>query len=341
MTGIAAHDGAGTSTPAGILRLANAFCDAKALLSAVELDLFGTLRDDARTPQEIGAALGLHGRGLRDWLQLLVGLGLLERDGDRYRNAPGARRYLVRGEPLYVGGFLERSNRNLYPAWGRLTEALRSGKPQASGDFFTMIEDPRLLGQFVNMMDALTHVLAPQLLAAYDGWDRHETVIDVGGCRGNMAARIVAAHPHLTGQVFDLPQMAPLFDEKMAELEMADKVTFHPGDFFTQELPEADLVVIGHALHDWSAEQRRLLVHKAFRSLRPGGELLVYDRMLDEDPRHVENLVISLDMLLVTDGGSEYTVAELRDHATSAGFVSVTDRPLGDYDTLVVCRKAG
>ncbi|MGX1852372.1 acetylserotonin O-methyltransferase [Streptomyces sp. NBC_01456] len=341
MTGIAAHDGAGTSTPAGILRLANAFCDAKALLSAVELDLFTTLRDDARTPQEIGAALGLHGRGLRDWLQLLVGLDLLERDGDRYRNAPGARHYLVRGEPLYIGGFLERSNRNLYPAWGRLTEALRTGKPQAGGDFFTMIEDPRLLGQFVNMMDALTHVLAPQLLAAYDGWDRHATVLDVGGCRGNMAARIVAAHPHLTGRVFDLPQMAPLFDEKMAELGMTGKVTFHPGDFFTQELPEADLVVIGHALHDWSAEQRRLLVHKAFRSVRPGGELLVYDRMLDEDPRHVENLVISLDMLLVTDGGSEYTVAELRDHATSAGFASVTDRPLGDYDTLVVCRKAG
>ncbi|MFG2860393.1 methyltransferase [Streptomyces sioyaensis] len=341
MTGIAAHDGAGTSTPAGILRLANAFCDAKALLSAVELDLFSTLRDEARTPQEIGAALGLHGRGLRDWLQLLVGLDLLERDGDRYRNAPGARSYLVRGEPLYVGGFLERSNRNLYPAWGRLTEALRTGKPQAGGDFFTMIEDPRLLGQFVNMMDALTHILAPQLLAAYDGWDRYRSVLDVGGCRGNMAARIVAAHPRLTGRVFDLPQMAPLFDEKMAELGTTGKVTFHPGDFFTQELPEADLVIIGHALHDWSAEQRRLLVHKAFRSVRPGGELLVYDRMLDEDPRHVENLVISLDMLLVTDGGSEYTVAELRDHARSAGFVSVTDRPLGDYDTLVVCRKAG
>ncbi|GHF65505.1 O-methyltransferase [Streptomyces mashuensis] len=353
MTGSAAHVGADTSTPAGILRLANAFCDAKALLSAVELGLFGTLREGPLTCAEITAALSLQGRGVRDWLQLLVGLGLLERDDrggeERYRNAPGAARHLVPGGDAYVGGFLQRSNRNLYPAWGRLTEALRTGKPQAEGDFWAMVGDPRTLRQFADMMDALTEVLGPQLLAAYDGWASHRSLLDLGGCRGALAARIVAAHPHLEGHVVDLPQLEPLFDEKMAGLGLTDKVTFHPGDFFTDPLPQADVVVLGHALHDWSAEKRRLLVHKAFGSVRPGGVLLVYDRMLDEDPRHdapydpryVENLVISLDMLLVTDGGSEYTVAELRGHAEEAGFGPVTARPLGDYDTLVVCRRPG
>ncbi|MFC5723483.1 methyltransferase [Streptomyces gamaensis] len=345
MTGIDDRTGAGVagpdvSTPAGILRLANAFCDAKALLSAVELDLFGSLRRTGpRTREQLRADLALHGRGLADWLQLLLALGLLERDGEHYRNAPGADRHLVPGEPLYVGGFLQRSNHNLYPAWGRLTEALRTGKPQADGDFHTMINEPRLLGQFADMMDALTHVLGPQLLAAWDGWDGYRSVLDVGGCRGNMAAQIVTAHPRLAGHVFDLPQLAPLFDARMAELGTTDRVTFHAGDFFTDPLPQADIVVLGHALHDWDGERRRLLLHKAYDSVMPGGVLLVYDRMLETDSRHVENLVISLDMLLVTDGGSEYTAAELRAHAESAGFTDITRHPLGDYDTLVVCHR--
>ncbi|MFF4403252.1 methyltransferase [Streptomyces sp. NPDC001404] len=330
-----------TSTAAGILRQANAFCDAKALLTAVELGLFTTLREGAATEPEIRQRLELHGRGLPDWLNLLAGMGLLVREDGRYGNAPGADQYLVRGEPAYIGGFLERSNRNLYPAWGRLTEALRTGLPQAGSDFFTMIENPALLGQFVNMMDALTQVLAPRLIEAYDGWDAAGSVLDVGGCRGNLVCQIVKAHPHLHGHVFDLPQMAPFFEEKAAEHGLTGRTAFHGGDFFADPLPPADIVVCGHALHDWDRDQRRALVAKAYEAVNPGGVLLVYDRMLDDEPSHVENLVISLDMLLVTEGGSEYTVAELREHALAAGFATVEDRALGDYDTLVVCRKGG
>ncbi|MGB3440133.1 MAG: methyltransferase [Actinophytocola sp.] len=337
MTNIAAD----TGTPAGILRLANSFCDAQALLTAVELGLFGTLRAGPAGPDEIRAALELNGRGLTDWLNLLVGLGLLERDGERYRNAPGAENYLVRGGQDYIGGFLERSRRNLYPAWGRLGEALRTGKPQSGGDFLTMVESPGVLRQFADSMDALTGELGTQLIEAYDGWGDYRSMLDVGGCRGYLASRIVRSHPNLDGHVFDLPQMAPLFDELAEESGQAGGLTFHPGDFFVDPLPAADIVIIGHALHDWAPEQRKFLVHKAFDSVHPGGVLLVYDRMLADRSTHIENLVISLDMLLVTDGGSEYTVTELREHAESAGFDSVDATALGDYDTLVVCHKPG
>jgi SAM-dependent methyltransferase len=328
-----------TGTSAGILRLANSFCDAKALLTAVELGLFDVLSTGPASWEEIRESLGLQGRGLSDWLNLLTGLGLLEREDGRYRNSAGAGTYLVRDGQEYLGGFLRRSNRNLYPAWGRLDEALRTGKPQSGGDFLEMIENPGLLRQFADSMDALTRVLGPRLIAAYDGWGDHRSVLDVGGCRGYLASRIVRSQPHLDGHVFDLPQMLPLFDELAAGSGLADRLSFHPGDFFADPLPAADIVIIGHALHDWSPEHRRLLVHKAFDSVRPGGVLLVYDRMLSDGSDHVENLVISLDMLLVTDGGSEYTVTELREHATAAGFGPVEDRPLGDYDTLVVCHK--
>ena len=325
--------------PAGILRLANSFCDAKALLTAVELGLFTLLRAGPADTEEIREKLGLHGRGLSDWLDLLTELELLELVDGRYGNCAGADAYLVRGEDSYIGGFLERSNRNLYPAWGRLADALRTGKSQSGSHFDVVIENPHILEQFINSMDALIRVLGPQLIEVYGEWGSHGSVLDIGGCQGSLASQIVTANPHLSGATFDLPQMAPFFDKYVGERSLTGKVTFHGGSFFTDPLPSADVVVMGHVLHDWDRKQRKFLVEKAFHSVNPGGTLLVYDRMLDRESSRVENLVISLDMLLVTDGGSEYTVGELREHAEGAGFSKIEDRPLGDDDTLVVARK--
>ncbi|MFB4262822.1 methyltransferase [Nonomuraea sp. GTA35] len=334
MTGIAPD----VTTPAGLIRLCNAFCESKALLTAVELDLFTELHDNPATEEEIRERLGLHGRGLRDFLLLLTALGLLERQGDSFRNAPGTDQYLVREQPTYIGGFMHRANANLYPAYGRLAEALRTGLPQTQGDFEDVLRDPKVLGRFIHMMDALTQVLGPQLIEAYD-FSGHATLLDVGGCRGNLAGQIVKAHPELTGTVFDLPQMEPFCAEHMAGLGLTGKVNFHAGDFFKDPLPQADVVVMGHVLHDYDLDRRRFLVEKAAAAVRPGGALLVYDRMLDEGPAQVENLVISLDMLLVTEGGSEYPVEELRQHAALAGFTSLEEKQLGEFDTLLICRR--
>jgi SAM-dependent methyltransferase len=326
------------STSAGLLRLGNAFCDAKALLTAVDLDLFTSLHDAPGTVEEIRDRLGLHGRGLSDFLHLLAALDLLEKSGDRFGNAPGPDRHLVKGQPGYIGGFLLRSDRNLYPAWGKLGEALRTGKPQSGASFEEMTQNPAVLRQFIGMMDALNQQLTAELQQTFQ-FQRYGSVLDLGGCRGNLVTQLVQPHPQLTGRVFDVPAMRPFFDEVAAERGVADRVEFFGGDFFVDEIPSADVVIIGHVLHDWDAEQRGQLVRKAFDAVSPGGALVVYDRMLDEDARHVENLVISLDMLLVTDGGSEYTAEELIGHASAAGFTDITASPLGDYDTLVVAHK--
>ncbi|WP_433261227.1 methyltransferase [Actinosynnema sp. CS-041913] len=335
MTGTVTH----LDTAEDILRLGNAFCEAKALLTAVQLDLFDTLDARPLTEEEIRDRLGLHGRGLADFLRLLVALGLLEADGGRYTGSPSARRHLVTGKPGYVGGFLRRTDHNRYPLWGRLADALRTGKPQYDGDFRQVLSTPAALEQFVQMMDGLTQVLAPQLADAHD-WSTARSVVDVGGCRGNVAGHVVRANPGLTGHVFDLPQIEPFFARHVERMGLTGRISFHGGDFFEDDLPHGDVVVMGHVLHNWNESQRARLVAKAHQAVHPGGALLVYDRMLDgHSASPTENLVISLDMLLVSEGGAEYTVDELRRHAESAGFASVTARPLGDHDTLVVCRK--
>ncbi|MEC3952033.1 methyltransferase [Nocardia sp. CDC153] len=327
---------AGVDTPAGILRLGKSFCEAKVLLTAVELDLFSVLHDSPATPDTLRGRLGLHGRGLADVLALLTEIGLLEHDNGAYRNSETAERHLVRGGRSYLGDFLLRFNRNLYPAYGNLTDALRTGAKQRPGDFTVMLGDPDRLRKFVLLMDSLTSDLGPALVEAFD-WGHHQAVLDVGGCRGNLLSHILSEHPDLTGGVFDLPPMRPLFEELMAERGLADRSTFHAGDFFEQELPSADVIMLGHVLHDWDEREREAIVGKAFRALEPGGALLVYDRMLEAGPSLAENLVISLDMMMVTDGGSEYPAEEIHRYARAAGATS-TQRRLGEHDTLVICR---
>ncbi len=331
------------ATPAGIMRLSIFYCHAQTLLTAVDLDLFSTLHSSPATEEEIRQRLALHGRGLSEFLHLLVALGLLAKDGDHYRNATGADRYLVRGQQLYVGGFLHEADHTLHPAWRKLADALRTGKPQAAGNSGGVINNPQLLGHFVRSMDAITDVLGPELIRTVD-WSSHSSVLDVGGCRGNLVGQVVKACPGIAGHVFDLPQLEPLFTAHIASMDLRGAVQFHGGDFFCDPLPiKADVVILGHVLHDWNREQRAFLFHKALEAVNPGGALLVYDRMLNDEPDQVENLIGSLNMLLVTEGGAEYPISEIYEHASAAGvsLSSVTDQPLGDfYNTLVVCRVA-
>lgn len=332
------------SSPEGLIRLGTAFCDAKILLSALELDVFSTLAAKPLTLTELKDAVGLHPRGATDFVTALVTLGLLEVDGDRYRNSPSADRFLDRGKRSYAGGFLERANSMLFPAWTKLTDALRTGEPQVShkdGDIVGQMADDRAhLDQFLAMMDSLNSRVGPKLAAAFD-WSKRSNFVDVGGARGNLAALVLTEHPHLTARVFDLPHVAPAFDEHMERLGTKGRIDFTGGDFFVDPLPSGEVLVMGHVLHNWSAEQRLGLIKKAYQAVRPGGALLVYDRMVDERPTDLVNLLISLDMLLVTHGGSEYSAQECRGWMTEAGFDRTETKVLSDTDSLVVGYKEG
>lgn len=329
-------------SPARIFQVANGFCTAKIVLTALRTGLFGELSGGPATEPELRDRLGLHPRGSWHFLNALVWLGMLERDGDRYRNSPAADRYLVADRPTYMGGFLDRADTIFYPAWGRFDAALRTGRPVVDGadddPYEHMSADPAQLRSFLGMMDAMNGPLGPELAASFD-WSPYATVVDIGGARGNLVANIAGAHPHLSAGVFDRPRVEPAFDEHMAALGLTERVRFHPGDFFTDPLPEADVLILGHVLHDWAAEERRALVRKAYDSVRPGGALLVYDPMVDDELRHPMNLVISLDLLLTTHGGAEYPAADCRAWMIEAGFTDVTSQSLGYNDTLVVARK--
>ncbi|MET8974868.1 methyltransferase [Streptomyces sp. NPDC004539] len=338
-------DASAAGGPAAVLGQAMAFQYAKLVLTGLELGLFEALAKEPGTEEELRGRLGLHARGTGHFLAALAELGFLERDAaGRYRNAALTRDSLVPGGEGYLGGFLRAADQVMYPAWGKLSESLRTGAPQAatfSGEdmFGELYDSEEKKGGLVGMAEDASRPLIPALTSRFD-WSAHRSVLELGGCRGNVLAGLVRAHPHLEARVFDLPQMEPDFTAHMAAIGMTGKVGFHGGDFFAGPLPAADVVMIGHSLIDWNDEQRQALVRAAFAAVRPGGAFLVWDPVIVHGAdSYLRNLVRSLNLQLMTPHGTGYDLEQCAAWMRAAGFASVGHTTLGHDVTLVVARK--
>ena len=331
----------GQPTPDRILELGFAFWGAKTLLSAVELGVFSELAKGAQDGEALRERLNLHPRSARDFFDALVALGMLERRDGQYGNTPETDQFLDRAKPSYVGGILEMANARLYPFWGFLTEGLRSGEPQneakTGGDLFAAIyADPALLRQFLRAMSGQNMGTAVAI-AQKIPWQTHRTFVDVGTAQGAVPVQLARAHPHLTGGGFDLPPVGPIFEEYVAEAGLGDRLRFYAGDFFTDPLPAADVLIMGYILHDWDLEGKRALLAKAYAALPEGGRLVVYEALIDDERRqNTFGLLMSLNMLIETRGGFDYTGADCRAWMREAGFRESYVEPLVGPNSMVV-----
>ncbi|MFO1103823.1 MAG: methyltransferase [Methylocystis sp.] len=332
-------------SPEKLLALGMSFWNAKTLLSAVELGLFDALADGPIDLATLTKKLGLHERSARDFLDALVALKILERDSNgRYANTLETEFFLVRGRPSYVGGLLEMANARLYESWGHLSEALKTGRRQsenrdASDLFAALYADPKRLRGFLAAMSGVS-AGAAQAIADKFPWRDYKSFVDVGAAQGMVPVTIARAHPHLSGGGFDLPQVGPIFEEFVAANGLNDRLRFYPGDFFKDELPKADVIIMGHILHDWDLDQKRILLKKAYDALPAGGALIVYEAMIDDDRReNAFGLLMSLNMLIETDGGFDFTGAECQGWMKDAGFSSTRVEPLNGPNSMAVALK--
>jgi len=328
-------------TPDHILQLGFAFWGSKTLLSAVDLGLFTELAQGPLDAETLRTRLGLHPRSARDFFDALVALRMLERRGDRYANTPETDQYLDRNKPSYVGGILEMANARLYPFWGALTEGLRTGQPQNEAKhgenfFAALYADPARLEVFLRAMSGLSLPVA-RAIAKQFPWKDYRTFVDIGTAQGGVPVQIALAHSHLTGGGMDLPVVRPIFEAYVREWSLAERLRFYPGDFFRDPLPSADVLIMGHILHDWNLEEKRLLLAKAYAALPSGGALILHESLID-DARN-ENafgLLMSLNMLIETQGGFDYTGADCIGWMREAGFRETRVAHLVGPDSMVV-----
>ena len=327
-------------TPERIMQLGLGFWSSKALLSAIELGVFTELARGPLQGRALAERLGLYRRSYRDFFDTLVALGMLDRRGDVYANTAETAYLLDRAKPSYIGGILEMANVRLYPSWGALTAALRTGQPQneaqGGNPFDALYSDPDRLRLFLQAMTGISLGTAKAITKKFP-WKRYKTFIDIGAAQGAAPVQIALAHAHLTGGGYDLPAVAPIFQSYVKSFGLNERLRFYPGDFFTDPLPAADVLIMGHILHDWNLDEKKMLIRKAYEALPPGGAFLVYEGLIDDERRrNTFGLLMSLNMLIETPGGFDYTGADGSAWMHAAGFRETWVEPLTGPDSMVV-----
>ena len=329
-------------TPEHILQTGLGFWASKALLSAVEMEVFTELAKGPEDLHSLTGRLGLHPRSSRDFLDALVALGFLERHDGKYSNTPSTDVFLDKHKPSYIGGMLEMANKRLFQHWNHLTTALRTGENQneaAHGEpdvFATLYADPARLKGFLRAMSGISHG-ANMTIAAKFPWANYKSAADCGTAQGDLIVQVALKNPHINGMGFDLPEVAPIFEEYVEANGLSSRVHFQAGSFFTDPLPNVDVIMMGHILHDWNLDEKKLLIRKAYDALPEGGAFIAYDAMIDDDrSKNAMGLLMSLNMLIETPGGFDYTGADCVDWLKEAGFRETRVEHLAGPDSMAV-----
>jgi hypothetical protein len=331
-------------SPDHILQTGMAFWASKTLLSAVEMELFTEVAKHPGDLATLQGRLGLHPRAARDFLDALVALGFLQRIDGVYHNTPETDFFLDKAKPSYVGGILEMCNHRLYGFWGSLTTALRTGEQQNESKgghdpFAALYADPARLREFLRAMSGVSRG-ANIAIARKFPWADYQTCADIGTAQGDLVTQIALAHPHVHGIGYDLPEVAPVFEDYIETNGLGGRVVFKGGSFFTEDLPKADVLLFGHILHDWDLKTKRMLLKKAHAALPAGGAVVVYDAIIDDDrSRNAFGLMMSLNMLIETPGGFDYSGADCIGWMQEAGFKECRVEHLVGPDSMVVGLK--
>ncbi|MDB5450991.1 MAG: Omethyltransferase family 2 [Phenylobacterium sp.] len=336
-------------SPDHILQVGFGFWASKVLLSAVELELFSHLADGPRRGLDLQGAMGLHPRGAYDFLDTLLALGLLQRDGvgedAMYGNTPSTARFLDKDSPQYIGGILEMANARLYRFWADLTPALKTGKPQneikenGASMFGELYADPARLEQFMDAMSGISLGNFTALAEKFD-FSNYRTLTDIGGATGQLSSIVAARHPHMQCRTCDLAVVQPIAERRVNERHLSGRVAAESLDFFTDEFPAADVITMGLILHDWNLETKKMLIAKAYRALPPGGALVAIENIIDDERRqNAFGLMMSLNMLIEFGEAFDFTGAQFSEWCREAGFSRCEIIPLAGPASAAVAYK--
>ncbi|HLY61757.1 MAG TPA: methyltransferase [Terriglobia bacterium] len=330
-------------TPEQIMQIGLGFWASKTLLSAVEMEVFTELAKQPEDLETLTGRLGLHRRSARDFLDTLTALGFLHRAEGKYANTPATDLFLDKHKPTYIGGILEMANQRLYGHWSRLTEALRTGRQQneakdegVESPFEALYADPARLKTFLAAMTGISNG-ANRAIAQKVPWKQYQTFADVGTAQGDLAVQIALANQHLSGIGFDLAEVGPIFEEYVEKHGLNGRLRFQSGNFFMEPLPKVDVITMGHILHDWNLDEKKMLLRKAHEALPAGGAVVIYETIIDDDrSKNAFGLLMSLNMLVETPGGFDYTGADCMGWMKEVGFREARVEHLVGPDSMVV-----
>lgn len=340
------------ASPATIMQIGSGFWASKILLTAVQFELFTHLaKRPLMSAAEIKSLLKLNctDRHLYDFLDALHTFGFLRREGlldtALYSNSPDTDTFLDKAKPGYMGGILEMFNDRLYAFWGNLGEGLQTGEAQnevkEGGEpiFVALYKSPERLNGFVN---AMTGIQMGNFIALAHNFDfsKYKTFLDAGGSAGVLSLMVAKHQPHMTCTTLDLPVVEPIAIKTIQQFQLADRVKAVSGDFFNEPLPKADVIAMGNILHDWNEANKIKLMQKAYDALPAGGAFIAIEAVIDDERKqNAFGMMMSLNMLIETGDGFDYTFADFNRWAKQTGFQSTAIMPLTGPTSAAIAYK--
>lgn len=312
--------------PGFLMKLSTAYWDSQTLLTANRVGLFGLLAESPLGVDAIAGRLGTQPRPTLLLLNACVGLGLLEKDGERFRNSAASQSFLVPGRPGYLGTAFRYSD-NLYGTWGQLETALREGRPPMPPAQY-LGDDRQLTRDFVYGMHERALGAGRVLVNLVDLAGRR-MLFDIGGGPGTYAALFAQRCPELRALVMDLPGVVAHAGEIVASMGVAERVKMVPGDYTQTPFPPGqDVVLISGVFHREHEERCRDLIARAYASLTPGGLLLVSDVFADAGGTHPAFAALfGLNMMLTAPDGGVHADVDVATWIGEAGFSRSEIRP--------------
>jgi 3-hydroxy-5-methyl-1-naphthoate 3-O-methyltransferase len=316
-------------TPIPLMQMATAFWAFKTLATAVDMDLFTHLSATPMSGAEMAKWFRIEERPAEMLLTGCAGLGLLSKQNGRYGNTPLAEKFLVRGGGYFFGGFVTMLNRRLYSGWDKLPEAISTNRPttwnpdkQAS-----LFEgaDPAMMQTFWQAMHSLSIFTARALAEAID-FTKFRKLLDVGGGSAAFDIELCLLFPKLFATVYDLPFVTEIAHERITEAGLNDRIATQPGDFFADPKypPGHDVILLSMIMHDWSEQENRAILRKCYEALPQGGAVVISELLVDDDKTGpAPAALMSLNMLIETVGGRNYTAAELRGWLQDIGYQNI------------------
>jgi ubiquinone/menaquinone biosynthesis C-methylase UbiE len=322
-------------TPETLMQLQFGMAASRVLMVGTALGVFTDISKGKKTPEAIADATGANARGLRMLLDALGAFGLLKKEAGRYELTPLSAEYLVKGKDTYMGHMLETDV--MWSSWTHLGEVVLSGKP------LKRVEEKQNAESFFPTLVRSLHVTnrapAQRTAQVLKGAKR---VLDVACGSGIWGISIAEQEKDARVVAQDFPALLEVTKEYAKKHGVEGRFDYLPGDLKTVNYGRErfDCAVLGNIVHSEGEDSSRALFKKLHAALVQGGKLAIVD-MIPNDERTGPPfpVLFALNMLLHTESGDTYTLAEYRRWLQDAGFSKVETADIGSHSPLVVAVK--
>ena len=319
--------------PDDVNELIRGFMPSRAVLTALELDVFTAVGKGA-TAKQIAARIQAAVRSTETLLNALVSLKLLEKADGVYTNAPLSARFFVEGTPDSARS-AQLHTVNMWKRWSTLTDAVRAG---------TAVAPRGENGSVTPFIAAMDHIARGRARAVVQAVEVNggKRMLDLGGGSGVYSIAFAKAAPALHAEIVDLPEVVPIAQEHIRKAGLTDRITARAGDMLTVPLASEsyDLVLLSAICHMYSPEENQQLFERAYSALAPKGRLVVSDFILETDKTAPQFAALfALNMLVATPAGASYSEPEYEAWLKQAGFAETRRVRIPGPANLMIATK--